>query len=563
MLVEISGLAGSGKTALAHELARLTGGTVVRTESGNEALSWAMRYMVRHPMRSLGPVMRALALMARHPAYGRYVLKVFVVMSANAMKARAYARTRLVFLDEGMEQFTLSEARTNTSARTFARRLARATSGDFSLMLTVAESDRLARLERRTHGVPRHTFEHDATAYITTQARNLGHFLEALTRVRGSRMARVEGKATLQETARAVLAHHERDIRGTVAIVLPEYRTDATTHFAHTYELFSEVARHMHVAWGIERGELPPEGGAMIGHSTFITRFMRTTGWMRAQKRAGVRTLYVHYSFFAAFVGSFIFDRVYLWNCGEAWKYPRGFFFERFVRFVFGRVELVTGTDGLARAYAREYGLKAPHIHVLPNSISLERFHTKDKSSARATLNIPDSARVVTFVHHLSERKGAHHIAPIARALAHEQNMYMCVAGSGPYQKQLTHDVAGIPFVHLLGAVPNARIPELLAASDVLFMPSHEEGFPRVLLEAMAMGLPFVASDVGGVREIVPDEAQAYVLPVGDGHAHARAITQLLNTDTSALSTALRTWVTRYDLSHVTNRFLRIIAGGR
>ncbi|MER3486106.1 MAG: glycosyl transferase, partial [Chloroflexota bacterium] len=65
--------------------------------------------------------------------------------------------------------------------------------------------------------------------------------------------------------------------------------------------------------------------------------------------------------------------------------------------------------------------------------------------------------------------------------------------------------------------------------ADVFMMPSLEEGFPRVLLEAMATGVPFVAVDVGGVRDILSPHQQRCVVPARDCDAFATRLVELLN----------------------------------
>jgi glycosyltransferase involved in cell wall biosynthesis len=67
------------------------------------------------------------------------------------------------------------------------------------------------------------------------------------------------------------------------------------------------------------------------------------------------------------------------------------------------------------------------------------------------------------------------------------------------------------------------------ATADVFALPSHSEGSPYVLLEAMAAGVPFVATEVGGVPEIVTDEESALLVPVRDEAAMARALARLLS----------------------------------
>ena len=78
-------------------------------------------------------------------------------------------------------------------------------------------------------------------------------------------------------------------------------------------------------------------------------------------------------------------------------------------------------------------------------------------------------------------------------------------------------------------------VPELIRAMDALLLPSWEEPFGRALIEAMALGVPVVATDVGGSCEIVQDGRQGYLVPPRDPHAWARAIARLAhNPDTRA-----------------------------
>ena len=73
-----------------------------------------------------------------------------------------------------------------------------------------------------------------------------------------------------------------------------------------------------------------------------------------------------------------------------------------------------------------------------------------------------------------------------------------------------------------------ADLPEILAASDLLVLPSAWEGMPNVVLEAMAAGLPVVATDVEGVRELLGSAAHQQIVPYGDGKTLADRIVELI-----------------------------------
>lgn len=92
-------------------------------------------------------------------------------------------------------------------------------------------------------------------------------------------------------------------------------------------------------------------------------------------------------------------------------------------------------------------------------------------------------------------------------------------------------------------------------------MPSEEEGFPRVLLEAMALGIPYVASDVGAVKDITPIEADEYVVPSGDVSGFVDKIDELIGLSQSEKNTLVAAFskcVARYDLPVVAEDFKKL-----
>ena len=121
----------------------------------------------------------------------------------------------------------------------------------------------------------------------------------------------------------------------------------------------------------------------------------------------------------------------------------------------------------------------------------------------------------------------------IARNFLHEQVEFWMI-GEGPEIEDLKIKIKDWKLegnVKLLGQVPNAEIVKYFHAADVFLMPSREEGSPHVILEAMASGLPFVASDIGGIREIVPPELTDNLCKSEDADCFASKILLLLSDD--------------------------------
>ncbi|MDP3957976.1 MAG: glycosyltransferase family 4 protein, partial [bacterium] len=268
--------------------------------------------------------------------------------------------------------------------------------------------------------------------------------------------------------------------------------------------------------------------------------------------------------FAASVVARLSGGRVFYWNCGEPWKYNRGFLRDFFERMVYRLVTFhVTGAPSLGDQYAAHYRIPRSKIKILPNWIDLRRFVPQERPAARRKLGIADDRKVILFVHRLSPRKGSRMILPVAREVlrACPPALFM-VVGSGPdegfLKEEISKDNVLGQGIRMEGKVPNAKIPMYFSAADVFFMPSEEEGFPRVLLESMAFGVPFVASNVGVVKEIVPELMHVSVVASGDVAAMAEKLCGWLETsreDRKKFASALIEWVKRYDVPFITRAF--------
>ena len=131
-------------------------------------------------------------------------------------------------------------------------------------------------------------------------------------------------------------------------------------------------------------------------------------------------------------------------------------------------------------------------------------------------------------VGHLIPRKG--HDLVIA-ALASLPDLHLLIAGSGPEEAALRSlaDRRGVSSrVRFLGAVAHEALPEIYSAADVLVLASSREGWPNVLLEAMACGTPVVATAVDGSPEVVAAPAAGFVVETRSAEALAEGIRALL-----------------------------------
>jgi glycosyltransferase involved in cell wall biosynthesis len=174
---------------------------------------------------------------------------------------------------------------------------------------------------------------------------------------------------------------------------------------------------------------------------------------------------------------------------------------------------------------------EAEKLVEMPNGVDAEEFSPgADAGDLRERLGVPDDAMVAAFVATLDR---AHHfkrldVAIEALARPGGADVHLVVAGGGELLAEFrdTAAKAGVgERVHFLGAVPHRELPAVLRAADLLLLTTEPpESFGIVLIEAMACGLPAIASDYPGVRAVVDEGATGHLVPRGDVGAVAAAL---------------------------------------
>lgn len=189
----------------------------------------------------------------------------------------------------------------------------------------------------------------------------------------------------------------------------------------------------------------------------------------------------------------------------------------------------VAVSESVARFSAERAGLPAEKIVVIPNGVDPARYPA-EHAAAPASLGVAEGRRLVTFIGRLDPQKGVRWLIDSAPAwLAEAADCDLVLVGDGPERATLERQAAELGIadrVHLVGW--RADVPEILAASQLLVLPSRWEGMPNVVLEAMASRLPVVASDVEGVRELLGPNADGQVVAFGDSGGLAKRILEFL-----------------------------------
>jgi glycosyltransferase involved in cell wall biosynthesis len=180
-------------------------------------------------------------------------------------------------------------------------------------------------------------------------------------------------------------------------------------------------------------------------------------------------------------------------------------------------------------------------IRHIGNGIDLARFNPSAVAAERVTarrrdLGIPHGASVVGFVGRLAaKRKGFLDFLTMAKGLSERRpDVHFVIVGESDAGRPdaVSPDLASSMGVaarcRFLGQVVNTQLPEIYSLMDVVVLPSIFEGFPRVLMEAAAMGIPVVASRVKGNREAVIDGETGLLVPYGDTNALTQAVERIL-----------------------------------
>ena len=161
-------------------------------------------------------------------------------------------------------------------------------------------------------------------------------------------------------------------------------------------------------------------------------------------------------------------------------------------------------------------GVPAERIVVIPNGVDTERFTPptrEERAAARRAWSLPLTDPVVMYLGALSPEK---RVDRAIRAVAAMDGPTLAIVGSGPEQQSLAELAASVPDGRIRMLGPTDQPALVLAAADVLIIPSATEGQPAAAIEAGMCGLPVVASRVGGLPEIILDGQTGILTDRGD-----------------------------------------------
>jgi len=217
------------------------------------------------------------------------------------------------------------------------------------------------------------------------------------------------------------------------------------------------------------------------------------------------------------------------WGYFNRWKTSLFIFIERLTARVTDRI--ITLTEQEKRDHLRFAIATEGKFTVIHSGVDLSKFSdaTADAFEMKKKLGIPEEAFVVGTVGRLTPVKGHKYLLEAAAKVVQEKtNTFFVFLGDGELLNELTEMVSTLGIndhVKFLGWRPD--VADVMSTFDVFVLPSLNEGMGKVLIEAMAMGKPIIASDVGGIPDLVRSGENGLLVPPADSDALFNAIQSL------------------------------------
>ena len=199
---------------------------------------------------------------------------------------------------------------------------------------------------------------------------------------------------------------------------------------------------------------------------------------------------------------------------------------------------VISNSDAGKDLYVRRNYLSPEKIFIAKSGIDLEQLrelqsrHTRDSHYRSAFgISIPEDHHALLTVGSLTEQKGTIYLLQAMKLLREHGYKVVCfIAGQGDLKEILEQEAMRLGIsetVHFLGYVVSSY--QYLQLFDLFVLPSLWEGLPNVVIEAMASRVPVVATNVGGVHELITDGVTGFLCPPTDANAFAKKIEQAID----------------------------------
>jgi glycosyltransferase involved in cell wall biosynthesis len=205
-------------------------------------------------------------------------------------------------------------------------------------------------------------------------------------------------------------------------------------------------------------------------------------------------------------------------------------FCEGLTRRVLREADFTMTVSGDLLRTAQRLGAPAERSGAVLNGCDTTIFHPRDRQQARAVLGVSPDAEAIVYIGRLDMAKGLGELVSAIASLRRPR-LKAWIVGDGPARQELLQSIAAHNVAEQITLVPSCgtrQVAAWMAASDLITLPSYREGCPNVVIEALASGRPVVATDVGGIPELM-DNDSGRLVPARDAEALARGLEETLS----------------------------------
>lgn len=201
---------------------------------------------------------------------------------------------------------------------------------------------------------------------------------------------------------------------------------------------------------------------------------------------------------------------------------------------VLERADRVTSVSRALRQSSRSFGMPKNEVEVIYNGCVMETFafDPEIRKHFRERLELSRDEVAIIYVGSLIPSKGLYELLQALQlSIQKGRKIRLILVGEGREKKRLERFATSLGIMNIisfLGQVPHLGVAKWLNAADILVLPSYNEGLPNVVLEAMACGLPVIATEVGGIPEAVEDGLSGILIPPREVIALSDAVERLI-----------------------------------
>ena len=165
----------------------------------------------------------------------------------------------------------------------------------------------------------------------------------------------------------------------------------------------------------------------------------------------------------------------------------------------------------------RSLGIDQDKIVVLRNGVNINRFKPLRNNELRKYYKIKENDILILFVGYLDTFKGIFELIDVFYKIKQEHNnIKLMIIGTGPKKHEIENKVLASDLKNSVIFTGNLKPDEMhryYQAADIFTLPSYTEGLPLAILEAMSCGIPVIASDIGGIPEIIKNNENGFIIP--------------------------------------------------